>query len=91
VLERINCRYSALLPGIVNFATGDLTVMTGAREGSVFALLPAFISTVGSVVVDQTTDLEINAGQSWRIRLGLNVGVAQGAGCTVIGKLQKLG
>jgi len=46
----------------------------------VFALLLAFVSTLGSVVVDQETDLEINDGQQWRISLGLNGGVAQGTG-----------
>ena len=66
-------------------------MLIGTREGAVFALLPAFVSALGSVVVDQETNLYISSGQQWRIRLGLNVGAAQGAGCTILGKLQTLG
>jgi len=29
VLERVNCRYAALVLGVVSFTTGDLTVLTG--------------------------------------------------------------
>lgn len=90
ILERLNCRYTALLPGIVNFTTGDLKVMTGSTAGATVALLPAFVSSVGSVVVDQTMDIEVKAGQTWVITLGLNVGIAQGAGCTVIASLEIL-
>jgi len=57
VLERVNCRFTVLVPGVVSFTTGDLAVLTGTREGAVFALLPAFGSTLGSVVLDKETNL----------------------------------
>jgi len=90
VLQRVNCRYSALLSGLINFTTGDLTVMTGSREGSVFALVPAFTSALGGVVIDQQTDFQIDPGQSFRLRLGLNLGIASTAQCVITGRTQTL-